>query len=435
MTNKKIVAIVPVKGTSSRVVNKNVRPFNGEPFFLFTVRKLLKCKWIDEVYVDSENDQILALANSIGALPLKRDPELADNRTDGNKLFLNEVRNIDADIYIQHLCTSPFVSERTIRKAVDILNTRNEIDSVVLGKSDKNYHWRDGKPVYDINNIPNSVDLPETHTEGMSLYVIRRESALATERRIGTNPMMIFGEPIELIDVNTEEDLQLATVIGAGLLAKEEKRLSLLRRFLTSPIISDVCDELGITSVLSSGYRSNLPHAKLFGRARTLHIREANPTDPPGCIYEALQSYKQVVSNDVIIVKTELPEFAYFGELNMSLAIRSGAQGAIVAGATRDSVATSNAAFPVFSKSHFCKDIKGRGAVKSINAPVEIDGITVNPSDLVFADQDGIVVIPYEREAEILNAILKVMSNERNIVSAVCQDIDVNALVEKYGFF
>ena len=431
----KVVAFLPVKGTSSRVQNKNMRIFNGEPLFVFTLRKLLKCDFIDEVYLDSEDAEILEIGKRLGARLLPRDPKLADNKTDGNRLFYNEVLQVDADIYIQHLCTSPFVKESTIKSAIEILKNDNFCDTVVLGKEEKYYRWEDGKPSYNIERIPNSIDLPSEMTEAMALYVMRAEAAHKTKRRIGESPRMISGDPTELIDINFEEDLKLATIVGAGILAEEQKRLQVLGRFLSSPILSDICDELEIDGVLAPEYKSNIQGAKMFGRARTLHIREATDDDPVDSIYHALQSYKEVVSNDLIVVKNDLPHLAYFGELNMSLSIRSGAVGAIIGGVTRDTRATAEAGFPVFAKGAYCKDIKGRGAVQAINQPLELDGIMIEPSDLIFADQDGIVVIPRKREVEVLTRALEVMTAEKNIVADVCKDVDVEGLVNKYGFF
>lgn len=431
----KTVAFLPVKGSSSRVKNKNIRPFNGEPLFVFTLRKLLRCDFIDEVYLDSESDEILSIGKRLGAHLLKRDPSLADNRTDGNKLFMNEINHVEADIYIQHLCTSPFVKESTIRAAVNKLDDSAEYDSVVLGREEKVYPWMGNKPAYDINHIPNSVDLPPSRSEAMALYVIRREAAFQTGRRVGNLPYFLNGEPIELIDINNESDLDLANLVGAGLLAQEEKRLKLIGRVLTSPVLSDVMDDLGLSGVLAPGYECNLPETKAFGRARTLHLRSATPDDPPDSIYKALRSYLQVVSNDIIVVKNDQPSLAYFGELNMSLAIRSGAVGAVIAGVTRDTGPTKTAGFPVYAKGRHCRDIKGKGAVQTMNQPIEIDGVTVHPSDLIFCDRDGIVVIPRTHEAEVLHRALEIVQREKEIVRDICSDIDINNIVSKYGFF
>jgi regulator of RNase E activity RraA/CMP-N-acetylneuraminic acid synthetase len=435
MKKPKVVAFVPAKGTSNRVPNKNTRIFNGEPFFLFTVRKLLKCGFIDEVYVDSECTEILQRAISIGAKPLKRDPALASNSTDGHQLFFNEVSQVEADIYIQHLCTSPFVKEETIKKSIDILLANTNFDSVILATKEKRYRWDKTKPLYDLDHIPNSVDLPDDVAEAMALYCVRKEAALATRRRIGDYPCLIFADPMEGIDVNNEDDFTLANLVGAGLIAEEEKRLRIISKFLSSPILSDVADELGINCVLPPHYKPNIGGAKIFGRARTLHIREATPEDPPDSIYEALKSYAHVVSNDVIVVQNEKPELAYFGDLNMSLAIRSGAVGAIIGGVTRDTQATAHAGFPVYAKGRYCRDIKNHGAVRSINQAINLDGIDIFPSDLVFADEDGIVIIPSREETKVLRMALDKISSEKKLLADICQDVRVESLIARYGFF
>ena len=119
----------------------------------------------------------------------------------------------------------------------------------------------------------------------------------------------------------------------------------------------------------------------------------------------------------------------------MSLAIRSGAIGAIIGGVTRDSRSTANAGFPVYAKGRYCRDIKGKGAVESINKPIDLDGVIINPSDLVFADEDGVVVIPRRNEKVMLSRALTVMGEEKNILSDICKDVEVSTLIERFGFF
>lgn len=431
----KTVAFVPAKGNSERITNKNLRIFNGEPLFIFTLRKLLKCKSIDEVYIDSDCDNILELGVQIGAIPLKRSKALSSNKTDGNSLFYNEINQVEADIYIQHLCTSPFVYDSTIENAIKLLKSTHEYDSVVLGRSEKMYPWSNGEPAYCTNPIPNSVDLPETNSEAMSFYAVKSNIAHETKGRIGNSPLMLFADPVEAIDINTEKDLELATLVANGYLAEEEKKLRLIGKYLTSPILSDIFDELNLRQVLPPKYNANFSGAKLFGRARTLHIREANSDDDTDSIYDALNHYKSVVSNDVLVVKNDLPELAYFGELNTSLAIRSGAIGAIISGVTRDSKETSHLQFPVFSKGNYCVDIKGKGAVESINKKIVMDGITVMPSDLIFADSDGIIAIPRNYETQVIKSAIERLTSEKGILTDVCKDVNVDSLVERHGFF
>jgi CMP-N-acetylneuraminic acid synthetase len=166
----KVAAFLPAKGSSERIPSKNLAILDCKPLFLHTLEKLCKCDFINEVYLDSESDNILNYASFLPYKPLKRDPALATNKTDGHQMFYNEIRQVDADIYIQILGTSPFIKPETIHKGIDILKTNTAFDSVVMVKSEKQYRWERNIPLYDIDNIPNSKDLPDTVTETMGLY-------------------------------------------------------------------------------------------------------------------------------------------------------------------------------------------------------------------------------------------------------------------------
>ncbi len=430
----KVVAFLPVKGTSERIDNKNTKLLDGKPLFLHTLEKLLKCDFIDEVYLDSESDLIFQLASEAGCRFFRRDPELASNSTDGNRLFLNEATHVDGDIYIQLLCTSPFIEISTIHKGVRILEESTEHDSVVLVRKEKLYTWDSHalRPHYDIDNIPNSFTLDDTIVETMGLYLIGREAALATRRRIGDRPFLLEAKPVEAVDVNRPEDFELAELIAAGKREKERKLFANLSRQLTSSMISDVLDELEIRDRVLPGLRSNLPESKLLGRAKTLRIRRKRPDDTT-TIHDALASYRTVVPGDVIVVETELPALAYFGELNAALAIRSGAIGAIIGGQTRDSKEVRRFDFPVYSTGYGCRDIKDKGTLDTMNKNVTIQGVSIACEDLVFADNEGIVVIPKALEEKILAKCFEVSRRENSILMDIAAGIDVDEIRREYG--
>lgn len=130
----KVVAFLPAKETSERIKNKNVTVLDGKPLFLHTLEKLMECDFIDEVYLDTESDDIYEMAKYTGCIYLKRAVELASNKTDGHSLFYNEAVKVDADIYVQILGTSPFIKKDTIKRAINVLKETSEFDSVVLVK-------------------------------------------------------------------------------------------------------------------------------------------------------------------------------------------------------------------------------------------------------------------------------------------------------------
>jgi regulator of RNase E activity RraA/CMP-N-acetylneuraminic acid synthetase len=429
----KVIAFLPAKGSSSRIPNKNLQLLDGKPLFLHTLEKLALCDFIDEVYLDTECRIVSEMASELNCPILKRSPDLATNKTDGNRLFMNEVESVEADIYIQILCTSPFIDPETIRKGIEKVAS-GEFDSAVLVRRDKQYQWDNNGPAYDINNIPNSVDLPDTVIETMGLYIVSAEAANKTQRRIGDKPYQLEASPIEAIDVNWPEDFELANLIAAGLREKDRKLLSNIKTHITSSILSDILDDLGVNGVLK-GFKGNIDGVAAIGRAKTLKIRKLEPDEDYKGIYKALKSYESIVPNDIIVVENEVSDCAYFGELNANLAIRSGASAAIIGGATRDTREVFDLGFPVFSKGQTCQDVRRRATMESINKTIELDGVKISPNDLVYADQDGVVIVPRKYEKEVIKRVFEIASNEKSILVDIAKGVDVESLTEQHGFF
>lgn len=431
----KVAAFVPAKGSSTRIPNKNLMRLDGEPLFLATLRKLAQSRVIDETVLDTDSAEIAGLARDVRCRTVQRPPALASNATDGNALFHYEVQQTDADICAQVLCTSPFLSLATIERAVRVLKEDPSFDSVVAIRREKQYRWCAGAPEYDIAHIPNSVDLPETVVEAMCLYVMRREAVLALKRRIGVRPYLLELDPIEAVDVNWPKDLELARTIAVGLREQERQRLRTLATVLTSAIISDVLDDMGVHSVLSPQFAANLRGARVLGRARTVQIDPCTDTDDYRRIYDTLSIYDELSAQNIIVVANRVPESAFFGELNARLAIRAGAAAAIVDGVTRDSEETARLGFPVFSKGTYCRDTRRRGVMASKGRTVLIDGVNVHRDDLILADRDGIVVLPRHLEAEALERAIKVVQRERDVVADIASDVSTEALVQRHGQF
>lgn len=430
----KVVAFLPAKGTSSRIENKNIKLLDGKPLFLHTLEKLVACHFIDEVYLDSESDEIFDLAENVKCKFLKRDASLATNATDGHSLFYNEASRVDADIYIQILGTSPFIEPSTIKKGVDVLLENPEYDSAVLMKKEKQYLWEGKQPLYDKHKIPNSVDLPDTIIETMGLYIVRKSVILDKKKRFGESVFFLEADAVEAVDVNYPDEFVLANFIAAGMREKERQLFRNMANKLTSSMLSDILDDFGFSNTITA-LNLNLNHKKLLGRAKTLKLRELREGEDFRGIYNALESYATIVPNDIIVVENECSDYAYFGEMNANLAIRSGAIGAIINGKTRDSKEVLDLDFPVFSTGTKCKDVRKRGTLESINKKINIFGVDVVPNDLIFADNDGIVVIPKSHERVVLEKAFETMNKEKNILSGILSGMAIEDILNKNGEF
>lgn len=437
----KVFAFVPAKGTSERVENKNMRFLDGDPLFIRSLKILLECKEIDKVFLDTESDKMREMVSYLPIEHLKRDTALANNKTDGHQMLINEVNSFpEADIYVQLLCTSPFIKAETIDKAIRKLKEDSSFDSAVLMKKDKFYFWDKEGPLYNKEHIPNSVDLPETLIESMGLYIIRKETALKNQRRFGDKPYFIFGGLEELIDVNTHEDLEFAKNYAKGLKQQENSKLRLIKHFISSPALSDLLDDIYIETgevcgQVMNDFKSNIAGVKLLGHANTLRLRALKENEPFEGIYQALEQYNNMTENDIIVVENELSEFAYFGDLNARLAIRSGASGAIVNGASRDVANTAMLNFPVFAKSYNAADVRRRATFDYMNKPIYFGDVKITPGDLIFIDECSMVVIYKNKEKIVLERALATLSNENSIVNDIWLNKEVDDIVKKRGYF
>ena len=140
-------------------------------------------------------------------------------------------------------------------------------------------------------------------------------------------------------------------------------------------------------------------------------------------------------NNDIIVVENELSDYAYFGDLNARLAIRAGAQGAIINGNTRDKMTTQMLNFPIFSKGYNSQDVKRRAVLDYINKPVIFNRIEISPQDLIFVDDCSMGVIYKEHEKEILETIFNNFLNEKGIIEDIFSNKSITEIIQQRGSF
>lgn len=433
----KIAAFVPAKGMSERVKNKNLSILGGEYLFKRKLKQLLKSKYIDEVFLDTESEFIIDAAKDLDIQILKRDKNLASNATDGHELFKNESAHTDADIVIQALSTAPFVSEDTYDRAIESL-VKSGRQSLVAVFSDRQYTWDDGSPRYGWAQIPNSNDLPQTTIEAMSLYIVRRNQPDEVLQRRFTNDVVLFElSRKESLDIDTNEDLELCKAIANADQSKIHLEIRTLPIWTTVSNTIDVMTELGIAGFLGHEIKPLKNQTAFAGPAKTLSIRpvKAGDQDDWKNVYQALDSYDFLMQGDVIVVNNPIANRAYFGDLNASLAYRRGCNGVIVNGFTRDSSDLIQNFLPVFAKGCSPQDVKFHGALDTMGMPVNINGVTVKNGDIIFADSDGACCIPAEKFPLVISCLKDLVTTETSIKIGALNGVSGPQLIQRNGLF
>jgi regulator of RNase E activity RraA len=179
------------------------------------------------------------------------------------------------------------------------------------------------------------------------------------------------------------------------------------------PAVADVMDGLGKRNqCLRAGFWPLLPEAAVAGPAFTVREVAASTIDPRSTA-EKLRIFAEFFGalkpDQVVMVDTGgCFDAAAWGEL-MSTITRytCGAKAAVVDGAIRDVSRILKINFPVWYINRVPTDSEGRLQLLDFNRPIRCGGVQVNPGDIVFADPDGIIVLPADGSVDIEAVISK----------------------------
>jgi regulator of RNase E activity RraA len=124
---------------------------------------------------------------------------------------------------------------------------------------------------------------------------------------------------------------------------------------------------------------------------------------------------------------------AVWGELLSTAARHRGCVGAIVDGCVRDLATIGRMAFPVFARGTSPYDSANRQRVIDLDVPVRIGGVTFSPGDLVFADRDGVVVVPAPCEAQVIGRAWEKVHTEDRIRQSIRDGMKATEAYETFG--
>ena len=226
MAAERIAAFVPMRHSCERVEGKNYRPLGGKPLFHHIVEALLGCEHIDEVVIDTDSD--LIEQDTAEAFPsvrvLRRPDHLLGGDVPMNDVLLNDVDQVEADLYVQTHSTNPLLESTTITKAIEtFLTRRDEHDSLFTVTAwHTRLYWADGRAInHDPNVLLRTQDLPPVMEENSCLYVFDADTLRRRGNRIGERPLLYELSGVEAWDIDDELDW---TVVEALYAAREAAR-------------------------------------------------------------------------------------------------------------------------------------------------------------------------------------------------------------------
>lgn len=211
-----MTAIVPMRHSSERVKGKNYRDLGGKPLFRHVVDALLASESVGRVVVDTDSPAISEyIASHVPeVLVLDRPEHLRDGAIAMNDVLENTLRQLDGEVFLQTHSTNPFLRSETIDRAVACFFEAG-VDSLFSTTPMQARFWWDGeRPVnHDPAVLLRTQDLPPLHLENSCLYVFRKSPFLSERSRITVSRTMFPMSALEAVDIDTEEDWDLAAAL------------------------------------------------------------------------------------------------------------------------------------------------------------------------------------------------------------------------------
>ena len=214
-----ITALLPMKGHSERVPNKNMRLFAGRPLYHCIARVLQNSNFIDKIIINTDSERIAsdALKNFKKVIIHNRPASICGDFVPMNEIIAYDLAHSDGEHYIQTHSTNPCLSQGALDRAIEkYFETLGPFDSLFsVTKLQTRLYWAAHKPInHNPNELLRTQDLPPVYEENSNIYIFSKISFEdAGNQRIGLNPNMYALNKNESIDIDDEADFRLAELL------------------------------------------------------------------------------------------------------------------------------------------------------------------------------------------------------------------------------
>jgi CMP-N-acetylneuraminic acid synthetase len=210
-----VVALVPMRHHSVRVLGKNYRPLNGVPLFHYILRTLERCASVSRVVIDTDSPTIRDDVR--GKFPkvvlLDRPEHLRADDVPMTEVLYHDTTQVPADFYLQTHTTNPFLRVETIEAALAAWHQVGHAHDSLFSVTKMQARLWDST-VRPLNHNPwvllRTQDLPPVYVENSNFYIFTADLMRTSRRRIGDRPKMFEIDPLEALDIDDEPSFVLA---------------------------------------------------------------------------------------------------------------------------------------------------------------------------------------------------------------------------------
>jgi CMP-N,N'-diacetyllegionaminic acid synthase len=221
-----IIAIIPARGGSKGIPGKNLKPICGKPLLAWSIIQALGAKSINKVCVSSDSDEILDIAKTYGAIPIRRPESLSGDKASSESAWLHALDEVErtgaqVDWIVGMQATSPIRASSDLEGAIAQMD-RDGLDSLLtVTEVEDFFNWRMGSEGpesvnYDYRSRKRRQSIEKRYLENGSFYVFRPQILREHNNRLGGKIGMFTMERHKMFQIDNPEDLTLCEAIIRG---------------------------------------------------------------------------------------------------------------------------------------------------------------------------------------------------------------------------
>lgn len=219
---RRILALIPARGGSKGIKNKNIIDLNGHPLVSYSIRASLESKYVDDTVVTTDSEEIAKVSKKYGAnVPFMRPAELATDQARSIDAVLHAVKSLDEadnhfDIMVLLQCTQPLTTATDIDQAIETFFEKGmrglvsvspvEEHPLLMRRMDE-----DGtlESLLGENSTCRRQDMKIYYKVNGCIY-INQISELSSDTSFNDNPVGFVMDVSHSIDIHEMKDLYLA---------------------------------------------------------------------------------------------------------------------------------------------------------------------------------------------------------------------------------
>ena len=223
----RVSAVILARGGSKGIPGKNIIDFCGKPLLAWTVEQCVNAQGVDDVWVSSNDNEILEIGRQYGARPILRPDNISEDRAASESGWLHALDQIEqetsvVDLVVAPQVTSPLREPSDISSALEDMQARKLDSLLTVVEIEDFFMWRlnnEGTPAsvnYDYQDRKPRQSIEKRFLENGSFYIFSPKVLRKHQNRLGEKIGFKIMEKHKMFQIDNIEDVQLCEVIMRG---------------------------------------------------------------------------------------------------------------------------------------------------------------------------------------------------------------------------